>query len=1143
MIKYPLGWAVALPACVFLPLVAHGQLVINDTLTGASSSYNWTSFDGACLTAGNNTGSIPACVGLKYYTDKKSTLVGGITGTLPDVVGQGALRLTNGDTVVGGSNSDSQKGTIMSAFSFPSNQGLQVTFTTSTYGGDGGTGADGMTFFLADAAQTAATGAVGGSLGYSCGNYKTDGVPGAYIGVGIDEYGNFTNGATNISDSVSVNGTTYDITTNKTVGDNTASGVGFKAGSISLRGAGNVNWTWLNKNYPLLYPSSMNHNTAVQNTCKTGTLYNGSKSVQTVTVNGVSTAIPSGYSSRIAILDYPLLATSQLPSKVTISTQRPVSGVTNTPVRDLTNLITYALSISSAGILNLSYSVNKGTAVPVITDKSIIDSNGPLPDKFRFGFSAATGGSSNVHEITCFKATQLNASSTSAGANVQESASVRVGTQVYLAYYHPTNWWGQLSATSLIYSSITDTLAFNSTANWDASCVLTGGACPATDGTNTAQGSGSRTLLTWNGSAGIAFKGASTPTYAQTAVNVGDAAPVNTNRLEYLRGDRTNELTKSLPSTGVFRARTGVLGDIMNSSPTWVGAPALPYKGPWVDAINTSATLPEGTSYATFATNNAARTNVVYVGANDGFLHGFRAGAYKADGTFNTAAANDGLELLGYMPSAALATIHNTTASLLDFPADSYAHNAFVDATPGTGDLYYQGAWHTWLVGGLGAGGNASGVIGNSTATGTGGIYALDITTPGNFSEANASTLVLGDWSSSTLSCLNNSPANCGKNLGNTYGTPIIRRLHDGNWAVIFGNGLNSSTGTAGIYIMTVKQSDGSKSFRFLDTGRGASSGNKNGIAYVASSDLDADHITDYIYAGDILGNLWRFDLTSSSSSNWAADSSPLFSTPTGQPITTKVTVSSTVKKTTNNPRVMISFGTGQKFPQTTITGATYATGTQKLYGIWDWNMSSWNTKSSTQYASLSSPQTVTATELQSQTATKEAGGNSTILGYRSLTKNSICWKGLTNCASGLNTKFGWQLALPDSNEQVIYNPTTSYGMFWVNTTIPAINNVLACDTLPLPTGYTMAVDIETGGAPVNGTSVFSNAASNDYVSTNNAILSGVGLSATGTPSFVTTTKGTNYMINQSVDGTGSATKVVVSAIGAGKRVSWIKLR
>ena len=149
--------------------------------------------------------------------------------------------------------------------------------------------------------------------------------------------------------------------------------------------------------------------------------------------------------------------------------------MTNTPVRDLTNLITYALSISSAGILNLSYSVNKGTAVPVITDKSIIDSNGPLPDKFRFGFSAATGGSSNVHEIICFKATQLNASSTSAGANVQESASVRVGTQVYLAYYHPTNWWGQLSATSLIYSSITDTLAFNSTANWDASCVLTGG--------------------------------------------------------------------------------------------------------------------------------------------------------------------------------------------------------------------------------------------------------------------------------------------------------------------------------------------------------------------------------------------------------------------------------------------------------------------------------------------------------------------------------------------------------------------------------------------------------------------------------------------------------------------------------------------
>lgn len=1107
MNKYSLSLVLALPASVLLPLVAHGQLVINDTLTGAASTYDWKSLNGACLTAGNGTGNIPACVGLNYYSGK--TQVGGTSGRLPDAVGQGALRLTNGDTTTG-SNGDNQTGAVVSNFTFPSNQGVQVTFTTVTYGGDGlnTTGADGITFYLADGAQIASVGGLGGSLGYSCSNSNStyNGVLGGYLGVGIDEFGNFTNAS-----------------------DNTATGPGYLPGSISVRGAGNVNWTWLNDKYKSLYPdntSGDNQATAVKKTCQNGTLYNASNSKKTVN----NEEVDHGHSSTISVLDYPFIATSRLPSSVQIYNQEAISM----PKRGSATPITYGLSISQDGFLNLSYSVNGGAALPVITNQSITATNGPVPATFRFGFSAGTGGGSNVHEITCFKAAQLNASSSSAGVNVQQSARVEVGTQVYLAYYHPTNWWGQLSATSLNYSAATDTVTLNSTANWDASCVLTGGACAATGSTNTAQGSISRTLLTWNGSAGVPLKGASTATYPETIIDAGDPTPINTNRLEYLRGDRSNELTSS--GTGLFRARIGVLGDIINSSPTWVGAPALPYKGPWVDALNTSTTLPEGTSYATFAANNAARTNVVYAGANDGFLHGFRAGAYKADGSFNTAAANDGQELLGYMPSAGLATIHNSTTSTLDFSSPQYAHTAFVDATPGTGDLYYQGAWHTWLVGGLGAGGNATGTIGNTSSTGTGGIYALEITTPSNFSEANASSLVLGDWGPTTLTCLNNSPANCGQNLGNTYGTPIIRRLHDGNWAVIFGNGFNSSTGTAGIYIMTVKQSDGSRSFRFLDTGRGASGGVKNGIAYVASADLDGDHITDYIYAGDVLGNVWRFDLTSSTPGNWAAGSSPLFSTPAGQPITTNVTVSSTLQKT-GNPRVMIDFGTGQRLPQTTTSAATYATSSQSLYGIWDWNMSGWNSKGSNQYASLASPQTVTTSVLQSQTAANVAGGSGNISGYRTVTMSPICWKGLTACASG-NIQFGWQLTLPSSSEQVIYSPTTGYGEFLVNTIIPAVNNVLTCDSQP-PSGYTMAINIDTGGSPA--TSFFANA-TNNYVSANGLVISGIGLSATGTPSFVTAMK-KPYMINQTVTGVGSISQVNPAASGTGKRVNWIKLR
>ncbi len=105
--------------------------------------------------------------------------------------------------------------------------------------------------------------------------------------------------------------------------------------------------------------------------------------------------------------------------------------------------------------------------------------------------------------------------------------------------------------------------------------------------------------------------------------------------------------------------------------------------------------------------------------------------------------------------------------------------------------------------------------------------------------------------------CVN--ATNCGNNLGNTYGTPQIRRLHNGVWALIFGNGLNSTTGDAGIFVMIVDPSSGATSTYYLTTG---SSG--NGIAYTTPADLDRDFITDYVYAGDVKGNVWRFDLTNS---------------------------------------------------------------------------------------------------------------------------------------------------------------------------------------------------------------------------------------------------------------------------------------
>ncbi|HEY5102766.1 MAG TPA: hypothetical protein VII70_08280, partial [Steroidobacteraceae bacterium] len=120
-----------------------------EDFTGTALSRPWQSFNGACLTAGDNTATIPACYGLAYYGAEP--LVGGDTGTLPDGAGKGALRFTNGSP--GGYH---QNGAIVlnPSAAFPSTAGVAITFTTVTYRGDSGgsgkDGADGISFFLMD---------------------------------------------------------------------------------------------------------------------------------------------------------------------------------------------------------------------------------------------------------------------------------------------------------------------------------------------------------------------------------------------------------------------------------------------------------------------------------------------------------------------------------------------------------------------------------------------------------------------------------------------------------------------------------------------------------------------------------------------------------------------------------------------------------------------------------------------------------------------------------------------------------------------------------------------------------------------------------------------------------------------------------
>lgn len=1169
MMKHYSRCLFALAAALMVGSVA--AQTYTDNFQGTAANLQWTALGDACLTAGNGSGSVPAC-GSSYSVQGTAT-----TYTVPTnetVVGQGALMLTP--------SLNYQTGAILSAFTpFSMSQGLQVTFTTYTFGGDsGGTaknGADGLVFMLTDGtqAQPTTTGGSGGAMGYDCSNTNTNasGMAYGYLGLGVDEFGNYLNSGDNGSNGIwntnATNATNSVVpTTDVGYGPTTANGTnsyysklsGSIAGGsgpqyqperIGLRGAGNTNWAWLQSQNSSYYSGSQN-TSEMQTACKNGQYVSGGSAssnnpYQYTPITYNYNPIPYGY----AVLP----KTEPIANNSSSATRNPAAGTTtcvgNSPACTIAWPITYKLTISSTGLLNFSYSYNNGTFQSVLTNTNITTSNGPLPKSLRFGFSAGTGGDNNVHEITCFQASPLSSTS-SAAANTIQSGEYKTGTQIYLAAYSNNNWWGSMQAIAL--EATNGVLVTNTQATWDGKCVLTGGLCDSM-GTNattgiatnsvTLQAPSARTLLTSSGSnvssGGEALEWGGSGTDANANTNAGTSAitsaqqtqldttssGTDTNgqiRLDWLRGDRTQEQGAS--TTAALRLRTYVLGDIIDSSPTWVGAPNASYPNAFSDGLyGSSATVPENAkgaqTYGLFTSNNATRLNVVYVGGNDGILHGFEAG-YFTSGNFSDPngqgiGSNDGKEVLGYMPADVLAS------KVVSLTNPNYVHEYMVDATPAVGDLFYGSNWHTWLVGGVGSTGKE--------------IYALDVTNPGNsgtpqgpsLSEGNASTLVIGDWDSSNASL---------SHLGNSVGSPIITRMHNGQWAIIFGNGLGSGT-SAGIYIGLVNSTTGAVTFQFLDTKVGSST-SANGIAYVTSVDLDGDSIADYIYAGDLQGNVWRFDVTSNSASSWMVSTfgnsaaMPLFvakdSAGNLQPITTAIVAAAI--QTNGVSRALLYFGTGQENPQTTTSGATYdTTGTQTFYGIWDWDMSSWNKLSSVQYASLAEPQSVKSSNLLVQTSTETSASSGSISGYRTLSTGTVCWQGTTTCAGGTsgNTQFGWMYNLPDTNEQIIYSPTIIQGAVVVNTAVPPTISATQCKANQ-QTGWTMSFDAASGGNLPEGFFPGPPAASGEEAN------------GVGTPTAVNY-NGQAYLITQTVPNKPIPILVNPPINNKAVRVSWREIR
>lgn len=386
-----------------------------------------------------------------------------------------------------------------------------------------------------------------------------------------------------------------------------------------------------------------------------------------------------------------------------------------------------------------------------------------------------------------------------------------------------------------------------------------------------------RNLLTFDGSEGASFSAANLSPTQQAALN-HDAEGVNDGlaegRVRWLYG---NDVTGLRSRAGADGRR--LLGDIVNSTPQYVGQENRGY-----------SLLPEEFSpglYGAFRTSIQERDPMLLVGANDGMLHGLNA--------------LTGEEVFAYLPGELLEPVPGevfSPVSLLTAP--NYAHRYFVDGTPSADDVVINGEWRTVMVGAMGVGGRT--------------VFAMDITDTDNFTADN----VLWEFTD--------------PDLGYGVTEPEIVPMGNGSFAAVFGNGYNSDNHKAVLFIVDI--ADGSLIAK-VDTGVG-SAGTPNGLGPVAPSDWPQNTlVTQFIYAGDLLGNLWRFDVTGNTATDWPDGALDLFKAvdPDGnpQPITVQPRVALNPKR---SGELIITFGTGSFFRDQ--DNALSDPQIQTLYGIRD---------------------------------------------------------------------------------------------------------------------------------------------------------------------------------------------------------------
>ena len=388
---------------------------------------------------------------------------------------------------------------------------------------------------------------------------------------------------------------------------------------------------------------------------------------------------------------------------------------------------------------------------------------------------------------------------------VLNAMSMTDSANAYQTGFDSARWSGILRK-YVVNKNAGGSISLSKQKQWDAGVILTDTLA------------NQRTITTYNASvkAATPFELSSLPAETQMIFELSPSTGIKDNlgiqRIQYLYGDRTLEHPDTAGLSATFRVRDSVLGDIVNSLPIYVGGAAKNIVG---------------TNYQPFYEQFKNRPGTIYVGANDGMLHAF--------------SADTGRELFAYVPSPLLSKLPKLTDP-------SYQHESTMDGNIHVGEAQVSGVWKTVLAAGMGSGAQ--------------GVFALDVTSPGEFMQGRP---VLFEFTSRDDA-----------DIGYVTATPLIAKIAVGKNAdgsanyqyfVIVPSGYNSSNlnGDSFLFLLSLNK-DPAAPWRANGNYFKLRTASKNTALPNALSTpglaLNAQGATVYAYAGDLQGSIWRFDFS-----------------------------------------------------------------------------------------------------------------------------------------------------------------------------------------------------------------------------------------------------------------------------------------